>query len=143
MPDVRSDAGVADLLKTLISEAAALARSEVDIVKLEVQESTRAMIIDTMKTAMYGGIALLGAVSLTAFLVVALGQLIGGTNPSGYWVSALIIGAVFVLGGGLMAIRHAQRIGERADLPKTRGEVRNAGDFAREGISRIKRAVDR
>lgn len=141
-PGPRGDVGLVDLLKVLISEAGALARSEADVMKLEVQESTRAMIIDAIKTAIYGSIALLGALSLTAFLIVALGQLIGGSHPSGYWLSALIIGIVFGAGGGLMATRHARRIGERADLPNTRREIHRDQQFARAGISRLKRMAN-
>lgn len=138
----RGDAGLVDLLKVLIAEAGALARSEADVMKLEVQESTKAMIIDAIKTAIYGSIALLGALSLMTFLIIALGQMFGGSRPSGYWLSALIIGVVFAMGGGFMATRHARRIGGRVNLPNTKGAIHSDKQFTHAGLSRFKRIAN-
>ncbi len=140
---VPEERGILDLVKTLVAEAGALAQSEADLIKLEVQESTRAMIIDAVKTAIYSGVALLGILSLTAFLIIMLGQLIDGTDPSGYWISALIIGVILTVAGGMMAAWHARRIGEHADLPTTRHAVANNKNLVHKGYSRLKEVVDR
>ncbi|MHB8414347.1 MAG: phage holin family protein [Acidiferrobacteraceae bacterium] len=141
--DSREEPGILDLVKTLVAEAGALARSEADLMKLEVQESTRAMIMGAVKTAIYVGVALLGVLSLTAFLIISLGQIIDGTDPSGYWISALIIGVILTIAGGVMATWHARRISEHTDLPMTRHAITNHKNPARKGYSNLKEAVDR
>lgn len=115
--------GIVDLMKILVTETTELVRSEANVLKLELQESTRAMIVDAVKTAIYGGAALLGVFSLMAFFIIAFGEMLTGTRPTGYWISALVIGLILTIGGGLMAARYARRIGASADLPKTRSEA--------------------
>jgi len=134
------DAGILDLLRNLVSEAGELVRSEANVIKLEVQESTQAMIIDAVKTAIYGGIALLGVLSLMAFLIIAIGELIAGGGTTGYWISALGIGLIFTIIGGTMAARHARRIGENAALPKIRSEIRTDESLVRREVAKIKEA---
>lgn len=139
-PSSLQDAGVSELLKNLVSETAELVRSEANVMKLEVQESTRAMIVDAVKAAIYGGVALLGVLSLMAFLIIAIGELIAGGSATGYWISALGIGLIFTIAGGLMAARHGRRIGESAGLPKTRSEIRTDESLVRREVAKIKEA---
>lgn len=141
----RPEPGVVDLLKTLVHESAELVRSEANLMKLEVQESTRAMIVDAVKAALFAGVALLGLLALMAFLIIALGQLLQGnhhgSSPAGYWASALIIGVLFTAVGGFMAARFAKRIGESAGLPKTRAGLRADEASLRGEFSKVKETV--
>lgn len=139
-PTSLQDAGVSELLKNLVSEAAELVRSEANVMKLEVQESTQAMIVDAVKSAVFGGVALLGVLSLMAFLIIAIGELIGGGSATGYWVSALGIGLVFTIVGGAMAAYYGRRIGESAGLPKTRSEIRTDESLVRREVAKIREA---
>ena len=133
--------GIVELMKTLVTETTELVRSEANVLKLELQESTRAMIVDAVKAAIYGGAALLGVFSLMAFFIIAFGEMLSGTRPTGYWVSALLIGLILTIGGGLMASRYAKRIGASADLPKTRGEAHINEALAKKEFSDMKADV--
>lgn len=133
---------VVTLIKDLISETGELMRAEADVIKLEMQESTRAMLMDSVKAMIYGGVALLGMLSLMAFLIIGLGDLLtgGAYGVTGFWVSALIIGVLFTAVGGWLAYRNAKHIGQDIGLPKTRSELRTARRFVREETDKIREA---
>jgi len=140
--DTNNKVSITELLKNLISETGELVRSEANVIKLEMQESTRAMILDGIKTAAYSGIALLGVLSLVAFLIIALGQLIeGGAPVTGFWVSALIIGLIFTIGGGIMAAKHAKQIGKDIGLPKSQTEFEKDKRLVKRELYKMKEAV--
>ncbi len=139
-----NNASVIELLKNLISETGELIRSEANVIKLEMQESTRAMILDGIKTAVYGAIAFLGVLSLLAFLIIALGHALSGSSAApvtGFWVSALIIGLILTLGGGLMAAKHAKQIGKEIGLPKSQTEFEKDKRLVKSELYKIKEAV--
>lgn len=138
----RSTASVTDLLRSLIDEAGELVRTEANVIKLEVQESTRAMLRESVKAMIYGGVALLGVLSLMAFLIIGLGDLLSeGTRATSYWVSALIIGVLFAGIGGYMAMRHGRQIGSEVGLPKSQSELRTDRQFVRRELDKIKEAA--
>ena len=143
-PDtVKQDLPVIALLRNLVNETTDLLRTEVDVLKLELQESTRAMIRDSIKAIVYSGIAMLGILSLMAFLIIALGDLISGsgTNVTGFWVSALIIGLIFTIFGGLMALHYGKRIGSDVTLAKARHELCTDREFVRDEYQKFKDAA--
>jgi hypothetical protein len=120
-----------------------LVRSEDNVIKLELQESTRALMLDGIKIAVYSGVALLGVLSLVAFLIIALGQLIeGGAAPvTGFWISALIVGLIFTIGGGVMAAKHAKQISKEIGLPKTKTEFEKDKHLIKRELYKMKEAV--
>lgn len=122
------------LLRHAADEAGAIIRSEANVIKLEIEESTRAIIADAMKAAVYSAIALLGLLSLLAFLIIGLADLLAGAaSPlTSFWASALIIGLLFTGVGGAMAFRHAKRIGQDTQLKKTRSEIQADKTFLKE-----------
>lgn len=138
----RAAASVTDLVRNLIDEAGELVRTEANVIKLEVQESTRAMLRESIKAMVYGGIALLGVLSLMAFLIIGLGDLLSeGARATSYWLSALIIGVIFAGFGGYMAARHGRRIGSEVGLPKSQTELRTDRQFVRREFDKIKEAA--
>ncbi|MDA8390625.1 MAG: phage holin family protein [Gammaproteobacteria bacterium] len=101
------------LLRHMADESVQLVRSEATVIRLEMEESTRAIILDAIKTTLYSAVALLGLLSLLAFLIIGLAALITGqlNSTTAFWTSALVIGVVFTTVGGFMAWRHARHIG--------------------------------
>lgn len=116
---------IVTLFRHAVNEAADLVRSEANLVKLELEESIRAIIADALKATLYSAIALLGLLSLLAFLIIGLAALIVGhvAAITSFWASALIIGVVFTAAGGLMAMRHAKRMGQDATLKKSSADI--------------------
>lgn len=113
------------LLRHAADEASEIIRSEANVIKLEIEESTRALITDALKAAAYSAVALLGLLSLLAFIIIGLADILTNTASAmtSAWVSALIIGILLTGIGSGMAIKHARRIGRDAQLRKTRSEV--------------------
>lgn len=94
-----AEPGLADLLKRLGDDASALVRGEVALAKLEVGESVRAIVRDSGKLAGALTLAVLGALALTAALIIGLGHLLDGR----FGWAALIVGVVFLIIGAILA----------------------------------------
>ena len=87
------------LLKQLASEGSDLIRGEMALAKLEMRDMARQLAADSAKVAASIALAMTGALALLAAAIIGLGNLLDGR----YALSALIIGVVFLLIGGLMA----------------------------------------
>lgn len=87
-----------DLLRRFGQDAAALVKQEIALAKLEVRESVQAYVRDTAKIAVAAAVALLGGLTFSAFLVIALGDFLNN-----YWLSALIISIVFLGAAAVLA----------------------------------------
>lgn len=88
-----------DLLKDLATESSELIRNEKDLAKLEIKETVSEITQDGVRLAIGIGLAAVGGLALTAFLILVVGNLLNGS----YWAGALIVGALFLIVGGLMA----------------------------------------
>ena len=126
---------IVGLFRHAVNEAADLVRSEANLVKLELEENIRAIITDALNATLYSTIALLGLLSLLAFLIVGLAALIVGhvAAITSFWASALIIGVVFTTAGGLMAMRHAKRMGHDVQMKKSRIDIATDEQFIKNG----------
>ena len=131
------------LLRNLANEAGELLRTEAEVIRLEMRENMRALTVAAIKVIVYGGIALLGLLSLMAFFIMGLGDLFSSaaTNIMPFWIAALIIGGVFTGFGGIMALRAAMTLGIDATLPKTRQELERDRHLLGEEVQRIKEAI--
>lgn len=106
----RPDTPLGELLKRLTTDTAELIRQEVTLAKAEIRETGSALAGDARSIGIAAGLALAGTMCIVAFLVLALGNVLDGR----YWLSALIVGAV-ALGVGMMLAKNAVK-----DI-KTRG----------------------
>lgn len=88
-----------DLLKQLATEGSDLMRNEMALAKLEIRDMAREVVLDSAKLAVAIGLALTGALSLLAAAVIGLGHALDGR----FGLSALIIGAIMLVVGGLLA----------------------------------------
>ena len=109
-----SDASLGELLKRLTSDTADLVRQEAALAKAELRDTGSALAADGAKIGAALGLALAGALALTAFLVIALGNLFGGA----YWLSALLVGVVFLGVGALLARNAVNDVKRRGLAPK-------------------------
>jgi uncharacterized membrane protein YqjE len=95
-PPVREHS-LGDLFRQLAEDSTTLIRQEIALAKSEMRETVRTVSRDIAMIAVGGVIALVGVLTLTAFLVLLLGALMAN-----YWLAALIVGVVYLLiGGGL------------------------------------------
>ncbi len=104
-----SERSLGDLFRDLASETSGLMRQELDLARAELRQTVRQLGRDAAGLAIGGGIAGVGGLVLVAFLVAALGDLLGGE----YWLGALLVGVLLVGLGvwlALAALRDAKRI---------------------------------
>jgi hypothetical protein len=101
-PVAPGEPAVGDLLKRLASDSGDLVRNELALAKLEMRDMARQLAADSAKVGIAIGVALGGGLVLLAAAVLGLGVALGGLGQH-YALAALIIGAVMLLVGGLMA----------------------------------------
>jgi uncharacterized membrane protein YqjE len=103
----REEAPLGDLLRRLGEDAGVLVRDEIALAKLELRESLKDYAQDAAKLAVAAGAGLVGALSLTAFLIIALGDLMDN-----YWLSALLVTVVLLVTAAVLgkrALAHMKR----------------------------------
>jgi hypothetical protein len=88
-----------DLLKQLAADGSTLVRSEIALAKLEMRDMAREVALDSAKLGAAIGLATVGALALVAAAIIALGNLLGGLHA----LSALIVGAIMLIVGGVLA----------------------------------------
>lgn len=96
------DASIGDLFKRMTSDASLLVRQEMSLARAEMKESVSEVKEMAMKLAIAAALAIPGAIALTAFVVIALGDAINS-----YWASALIVG-VLLLGTAMVLARQGK-----------------------------------
>ncbi|MEO7965510.1 MAG: phage holin family protein [Gemmatimonadaceae bacterium] len=101
---VDNGASIGELFRRLGTDTGALIRAEASLAKAEVRESAARIGRDAAKVGIAAGLALVGLLSLSAFVIIGLGMLLGGA----FWLSALIVGAL-TLGIGATLVRSAVR----------------------------------
>ena len=131
------DGGITDLLRRLGDDVSALVRNEVALAKLEIRETVQVLVRDSAKLAIAFTLAWIGALALTAALIIGIGHLLGDR----YGTAALIVGVLFLGVGGLLARAGVKGLGSGALKPAatiaTLGENRDwaAQELLRRGPS--------
>ena len=94
-----------DLFRQLAQDSATLVRQEMTLAKAELKSNVKSVARDAAMVAVGGILALVGAIVLIAFLVVAVGDALDN-----YWLGALIVGVLFLLVGGLLAMTSLKKL---------------------------------
>lgn len=95
----RSEPGVTALLRQLGTDTTTLIRSEIALAKLEAQEMARAAALEGARVGAAIALAAVGGLALVAWLILGLGNVLGGR----YATAAAIVGVVFLAVGGVLA----------------------------------------
>ena len=93
-----AEPSLGELFRRLTTDTSDLVRQEILLAKTELRQTTSAVARDSAKVGVAAGLALAGALTLTAFLVVGLGDLLNN-----YWLSSLIVGLVLLAIGAVLA----------------------------------------
>lgn len=101
----RTEPALGDLFRQLAQDSATLVRQEMTLAKAELRENVKSVARDAAMVAVGGVLALVGALVLIAFLVVAVGDALDN-----YWLGALIVGVLFLLVGGLLAMSNLKKL---------------------------------
>lgn len=90
-----------ELFRNLAQDTSVLVRKEVELARAEMRTNMQSFARDAGLIAAGGAVLLVAALVFTAFLVAALGDLLGNE----YWLGALIVGAVYAAIGGFLVAR--------------------------------------
>jgi hypothetical protein len=113
-PPAAEEPSLGELFRQLADESTVLIKQEIALAKKEIGQSASRAAADATWIAVWGAIALVGGLVLIAFLVLLLGDLLNN-----YWLSALIVGAVFVLVGGMAALSYVKKLKSVSLAPET------------------------
>jgi uncharacterized membrane protein YqjE len=94
----REEPQLGELVRQLAQDSATLVRQEVALAKAELRENVKGLMRDAAMVGFGAAVALLGVLLLAAFLALLVGDALDE-----HWMGALIVGAVFVAVGGVLA----------------------------------------
>jgi putative copper export protein len=133
MADLRHDRAlqersIGELFGQLTQDMGLLVRQEAQLAKSEIQEKTSRAMRDLVALGTGGAVALLGALALTAALIL----LLAGPVGIAAWLAALLVGVVLA-GVGYAMLRRGLR-----DLKQTDPTPRRTVESIKEDIQRAK-----
>lgn len=133
------DASLGELFRRLTGDTTELLRAEVQLAKAEFRETGTRLAEDVMRVGIAAAMALVGTFALTAFLIIAIGNVLDGR----YWLSSLIVG-VALTGGGYVIVQSAVRdIKQRGITPtQTIDSLREGAQWAKEESRAVKRELE-
>jgi Protein of unknown function (DUF1469). len=127
-----------ELFRDLSTETGELVSKEIALVKAEARQTGTTLAKDAAKIGIASGLAFAGVLALTAFLIAGLGDLLNGK----YWLSALIVGVVFLaIGGALVKSATAEVKRRGQSLKNTMDTVKDTGAWAKEEARQVKQEI--
>ncbi len=112
---LREDRSIGELFGQLSQDMSLLFRQEIQLARAEMSEKISHLTTNLISVIGGGFVAYVGALAIVAALILALHEL-ADIAP---WVSALIVGAVFAIGGYVMLNRGLKEL-KRVDLAPRR-----------------------
>ena len=135
---IGGEPSLGELFKRLTTDTSELVRQEISLARAEVRQVGGTIARDGSKLGIAAGLALCGALAVTAFLVIAVGDLLNN-----YWLGALIVGLVLLAIGGVLA-RNAVADLKRGAVPEhTLGSLREDAAWAKQETREVKRELTR
>lgn len=126
------------LLREFMTSGTNLVRSEITLAKEELKETGRRLERHFLETLFFGVLALLAILPFLAFLVLGLGEVLGGR----YWLSALVVAVVLGAVGALFGYRAYRKFkSEDLSLPRTRGSIDRERHLVKNKIAEMGAAI--
>ncbi|HEY9514072.1 MAG TPA: phage holin family protein [Gemmatimonadaceae bacterium] len=137
-PPAGTEPSIGELFKRVTADTTELVRQEVALAKVEMRQALSTLEDDVARVGTGVGLALVGVLALTAFLIAGLGQLLDDR----YWLSALIVGLVFLGIGTVLARNTLAEIKRRGIVPdQTVGSLRDDAAWAKQEAGEVKREL--
>lgn len=126
-----------ELFGQLASDAGRLVRDEVALAKAELRDAGATLARDGAKLGIAAGLGLLGAIAATAFLILALGDLLDN-----YWLSALMVSVLFLGVAAYLGTKAMEDVKRRGVKPEqTLETLREDVDWAKREAQVVKRGL--
>jgi hypothetical protein len=128
------------VLREVALSAKDLVSTEMNLLKAEIKDSAQTIAHHSAQAAIFGAVLALSIIPFVAFLVIGLGELLGGR----YWLSALIVAVLFAAVGGIFAYRAYKKIKEQDySLPRTRRALEEVKEEIKTTVTGASHATDR
>ena len=129
------EAPIGELLSRLAADTSLLLRQEMSLARAEVRESGNRIKDLSKRLAVAAALALPGAMAVTAFLVIALGNAINS-----YVTSALIVGVVLLVAAWIVARQGLSRVANGGvGVPRTAKSLAEDARWGKEELRAFKR----
>jgi uncharacterized membrane protein YqjE len=127
-----------ELFRQLTSDTSELVSKEIALVKAEARQTGTTLVRDGSKVGIAIGLAFAGVLALTAFLIAGLGDLLDGR----YWLSALIIGVLFLAIGAVLVKNAVADVKRRGQAVKHSAEtLKDTGNWAKQELRQVKQEI--
>jgi uncharacterized membrane protein YqjE len=136
-PRLQPDESVGALLKQISTDSTHLIQQEIALAKLELKQSVATAGKSAAQLGIAVGVAIPGMLSLVAFLVIGLGDLMN----ENYWASALIVGVACLAVAGVLARRAIANVKGKLGVPETTGTLRDDAAWAKREVQSFKREL--
>jgi uncharacterized membrane protein YqjE len=134
-----AEPSLGDLLKQLTTDTGDLVRQEVALARAEIRQVGGTLARDGTRLGIALGLALAGALALTAFLVIAIGDLFNN-----YWLGALVVGLVLLAVGAVLAKSAINDVKRRGLTPdQTLASLKENAAWAKQETREVKRELTR
>jgi len=132
-----AEPSLGELFRRLTTDTSELVRQEISLAKTEARQAGATLARDGTRIGIAVGLALAGALALTAFLVILLGDLLDN-----YWLGALLVGVVLLAVGGILARNAVADVKRRGLTPEqTIDSLREDARWAKQEAREVKREL--
>lgn len=136
----RADMSYGSALKEILNSSKDLIRSELVLVKEEAKAVAGKVARHSAQAALFSALLALSILPFLAFVVIGLGDLMGGR----YWLSSLLVSVVCAGVGGFMAYRAFRKIAEEdLEMPATRRTLEREADVISGEFEKISNVTKR
>lgn len=131
------DASLGELFKRLTSDTGDLIRKEIALARVELAQTAQTLARDGAKLGTAAAIGLVGLLSVTACLVIAIGAAIGN-----YWLSALIVGVPLLVIAAVLGRNAVNDVRRRGLKPaETVATLREDQEWVKQEAQELKREI--
>jgi hypothetical protein len=134
-PSLDREPALSELFRQLADDTSHLIRQEVNLAKAEVRQMASGLGRDAAQVGIAFALGIVGALAMGAFLIVALGDLLGN-----YWLSSLIVSVLFLGISAFLARGAIGHVKERGLKPEQTIEtLREDGQWVKREARDLKR----
>ncbi len=128
----------AEILREIGSSTTDLVQSEVALVTAELKDTARVAGRHISQTVIFGALLALSVFPFLAFLVIGLGNMVGGR----YWLSSLIVAVICAVVGGRLAFKAYQKLkSDNFSFSHTRGSLKGKVATVQAKVNEVKDAA--
>lgn len=136
----RADTSYASAIREVLASSKDLIRAEITLAKEEAKSVAGRVARHSAQAALFGALLAMSILPFLAFLVIGLGDLLGGR----YWLSSLLVAVFAAAFGGFMAWRAFRKIAEEdLEMPATRRTLEREASVLSDELDKVRNLTKR